>query len=112
MDGARFLERIGCDARLCALVAHHSGARFEAEERGLSHELAVFSLEDSPVMDALVAADFTTGPQGQDVGYDERIDEILDRYPPDSPVRHAATRAREELRPHVQRVAARLAQPM
>lgn len=111
LDGARFLQRIGCDARLCALVAHHSGARFEAEERGLSDELALFPLEDSPVMDALVVADFTTGPQGHDLAYDARLDEILDRYEPGSPVHRAVTREREQLRPHVDRVAARLAQP-
>jgi hypothetical protein len=111
LDGARFLQRIGCDARLCALVAHHSGARFEAEERGLSDELAVFPLEDSPVMDALVVADFTTGPQGQDLDYDARVDEVLDRYEPSSPVHRAVTQGREQLRLHVERVSARLAQP-
>lgn len=111
LDGAYYLQRVGCYPRLCALVAHHSGARFEAEERGLSAELAEFPLEDSPVMDALVYADLTTGPRGQDMGYDERIDEILVRYPPDDPVHRAWMRAREELRPHIDRVLARLGQP-
>jgi hypothetical protein len=33
LDGARHLEALGVDRRLCCLVAHHSGATFEAEER-------------------------------------------------------------------------------
>jgi HD superfamily phosphodiesterase len=30
LDGARHLEALGVDRRLCCLVAHHSGATFEA----------------------------------------------------------------------------------
>jgi len=108
LDGARFLEERGFAPRLCALVAQHSGARFEAEERGLSEELAAWELEDSPVMDALVVADLTTGPQGQPLGYDERIAEILDRYPTSSPVHRAICRARSELAVHVERVDRRM----
>jgi HD superfamily phosphodiesterase len=53
LDGARHLETLGVDRRLCCLVAHHSGATFEAEERGHAAELAAFEQEHSPVMDAL-----------------------------------------------------------
>lgn len=109
VDGARFLQRIGLHPRLCALVAHHSGARFEAAERGLDEQLVEFELEESPVMDALVVADFTTGPQGQDMEFDERLDEALERYGSDSPVHRSLLRSREKLRPLVERVAARLA---
>src|SRR6266516_1301855 len=70
LDGARHLERAGFPGRLVALVAHHSGARFEAAERGLLRELQAWPLEDSPVMDALVAADLTTGPLGQRFSFD------------------------------------------
>jgi putative nucleotidyltransferase with HDIG domain len=111
LDGARHLASQGFPARLCALVAHHSGARFEAAQRGLSRELAAFPLEDSPVMDALVAADLTTGPQGQRLAFDERIDEILARYPLSSPVHRAIVLARPVLAAHVGRVADRLARP-
>jgi hypothetical protein len=38
------------------LVAHHSGAVYEAEQRGLAAELAVYDQEDSPVLDALIFA--------------------------------------------------------
>ena len=36
LDGARYLQRLGYPARLCGLIAHHSGARFEATQRGLT----------------------------------------------------------------------------
>jgi len=108
LDGARHVERAGFPARLVALVAHHSGARFEAAERGLLRELEVYPLEDSPVMDALVAVDLTSGPQGQRFSYDERLDEILTRYPVDSVVHRAMSRARPVLAVHLDRVAARV----
>lgn len=108
LDGARFLAARGFGRRLCALVAHHSGARFEAAERGLSEQLGDYGLEDSPVMDALVVADFTTGPQGQRLSYEARIAEILRRYPPDSEVHRAIAIAGDELTVHVERVQRRL----
>jgi putative nucleotidyltransferase with HDIG domain len=86
LDGADFLRQHGFPMRVVELVAHHSGARFEAAERGLSEELSRYALEDSPVMDALVTADLTTGPGGERLTYDERMDEILSRYAPDHPV--------------------------
>lgn len=108
LDGARYLATRGFDERLCALVAQHSGARFEAAERGLSDQLAPYGLEDSPVMDALVVADFTTGPQGQPLTYEARIAEILRRYPSDSAVHRAISIASEELSVHLERVERRL----
>ncbi len=59
------------------LVAHHSGARFEAAERGMSAQLEEFTFADNPVLDALVTADPTTGPGGERFTYAERITEIL-----------------------------------
>jgi hypothetical protein len=109
LDGARYLEARGVDRRVCCLVAHHSGARFEAHERGLADQLAVFGCEDGEVMDALIYADMRTGPQGQPVGFDERISEILGRYAPDDPVHRAIGRARPMLGAAVARVARRLA---
>lgn len=108
LDGARHLASQGFGGRLCALVAHHSGARFEAAERGLSEQLAQYVLEDSPVMDALITADLTTNPQGQPVSFEDRVAEILQRYEPGSDVHRAVTRARECLNVHVRRVERRL----
>jgi hypothetical protein len=86
LDGARYLRKQGWPAEIVNLVAHHSGARFEAAERGLTDELAEFPFEDSPILDALVTADLTTGPDGEPLSYDERIAEILSRYPASDPV--------------------------
>lgn len=103
IDGARYLLRAGHPPRLAALVAHHSGARFEANERGLIHDLDPFALEEGPVPDALATADLTIGPQGQAMTFDARITEILDRYPPHSPVHQAIHRARPTLAMQVSR---------
>jgi hypothetical protein len=86
LDGARYLWAEGWPKRLVNLVAHHSGARFEAAECGLAEELAEFPFEDTPLPDALVMADLTTGPAGESLTYEQRIGEILSRYPPDHPV--------------------------
>ena len=115
VDGARYVRRQGQE-RLASLVAYHSGARFEAEERGLVEELAEFVPEDGPVLDALTYADMTTGPAGQRVDLEERIAEILERYPPDDPVHRAINRSHPALREAVEHTRARLAavadQPM
>jgi HD domain len=107
VDGARFLRAQGQE-RLARLVAHHSGARFEAEERDLVEELAAFPVEDGPVMDALTFADMTTGPTGQAMTLDQRIEEVQHRYPPDDPVHRAIARARPLLRAAVDRTRQRL----
>ena len=72
---------------------HHAGARFEAEERGLVDELAAFPVQEGPIMDALVYADMTTGPAGQPMSLDQRVDEVLRRYPAGDPVHRAIVRA-------------------
>jgi hypothetical protein len=108
LDGARYLRAAGWPDLVVNLVAHHSGARFEAAERGLTAELAEFRLIDNPTMDALVTADLTTGPDGERLSYDERIDEILRRYPADDPVHQAWLIARPVLAESVSRTLSRL----
>jgi putative nucleotidyltransferase with HDIG domain len=115
VDGARFVRAYGHE-QLARLVAHHSGARFEAEERGLVAELAAFPVEDGPVMDALTFADMTIGPAGQSMTLGERIGEVQRRYPPQDPVHRAIVRARPLLQAAINRTQERLddgsAQPM
>jgi hypothetical protein len=108
VDGARYLESLHAPHRLCALVAHHSCARIEAEERGLSAELAPWELETSAVMDALCMADMTTGPQGQRLTFDERITEICSRYGEGTVVTRSISRSRPILRDSVDRTVERL----
>jgi hypothetical protein len=109
LDGARYLRDAGWAPVIVNLVAHHSGARFEAVERGLADTLlAEFPFEDSPLLDALVTADLTTGPAGQPITYEERVGEILVRYPPDNPVHRAWLVAMPVLAEGVERTFRRL----
>jgi hypothetical protein len=103
------LREHGWPEAVVNLVAHHSGARFEAAERGLSDELAAFPFEDTPLLDALCTADLTTGPGGELFTYDERIAEILSRYPVDDPVHRTWLKAAAVLREALARTEARLA---
>lgn len=81
LDGALWLVAHGYDRRLAALVAYHSCALFEAQERGLAEQLTEgFVQEQSPTADALWLADMTTGPDGQPLTVKERLAEIHDRY--------------------------------
>lgn len=97
LDGAHYLRERDFPDRVVNLVAHHSGARYEAAERGLTGELAEFELEDSAVMDALVTVDLTTGPDGESLRYRDRVAEILRRYPSTDPVHRAWLKAADPL---------------
>ncbi|MGK5497639.1 HD domain-containing protein [Streptomyces sp. URMC 125] len=108
LDGARHLESLGAPRRLVCLVAHHSGAVYEAEQRGLVAELEPYEREDSPLLDALIHSDMTTGPAGQRFDSGRRIDEILVRYEPGSEVHTAISKARPYLGAAVERTRARL----
>jgi hypothetical protein len=77
-------------------------------ERGLAAELAEFPFEDSPVLDALITADLTTGPGGESLTYSERISEILSRYPTDDPVHRTWLKAAPVLEQSVHRTESRL----
>ncbi|MEU5529487.1 HD domain-containing protein [Micromonospora chersina] len=114
LDGARWLRRRGLDERLAGLVAHHSCAAYEADERGLGDQLrSEFPQETSPTADALWYADMTTGPDGQDLKVEERLAEIRQRYGPDDLVTRFWRKAEPALIEAVRRTESRLAaQPM
>ena len=98
LDGARFLRHKGAGDRLASLVAHHSCAVHEARVRGLEEVLlAEFEREDSPTYDALVFCDLTTGPDGEQLTYQARMDEIEQRYGPAHEVTRALDLARADL---------------
>jgi putative nucleotidyltransferase with HDIG domain len=78
LDGARFLRQVHqADERLVRLVANHSFALLEAEERGLRSTLEEEFplLENRFLVDALVWCDMTTTPGGQPTTAVERIAE-------------------------------------
>ena len=108
IDGARNLAREGYPDRLVALVAHHSAATCEAEERDLLAELELWPREESPVADALWMADMTTGPRGEELAYDQRLSDILTRYQRTSVVGRAMHRAEPAIRGAIERTRQRI----
>lgn len=111
LDGAVFLASEGAPVQVVGLVAHHTGADFEAEERGLEAELANMPTADPDELDVLTFLDLVTAPDGTLTGPETRIAEILDRYPASSPVRRAVSRSRVELLASAARARGRLGLP-
>ncbi|MGW2594583.1 HD domain-containing protein [Streptomyces sp. NPDC001515] len=111
LDGARFLrDQESADERVVRLVAHHSCALLEAEERGLRHELETeFELERPELVDALIVSDMTTTPDGEHTTLAARLDEIVQRYGPDTIVGRFIQRAAPEIYAANERVELRMA---
>ena len=84
LDGARYLRDVQyADPALCNLVANHSCAIIEAEERGLADALSREFPAPTPTLnDALAYCDMTTTPTGDVVAVHDRISEIKERYGP------------------------------
>jgi len=84
LDGARYLRDMQhAAAALCNLVANHSCAIIEAQERGLANALSSeFPAPPENLNDALAYCDMTTTPTGDAVSVHERISEIKERYGP------------------------------
>lgn len=101
IDGAQLLRHLGYPTLICHLVAHHTLAPREAEERGL--DLALFDpfMSSDPHAGLLLAvltwADLTTSPTGQTVSPSERLAEIRGRYAQHHPVHRYVTRHQLEL---------------
>ena len=95
LDGARYLRDVqNADDMLCRLVAHHSCAVIEAEERGLADDLRrEFPPPPRPRADALTFCDMTTSPDGHQVHVSCRLAEIRDRYGSAHPVSRSIRRA-------------------
>ncbi len=108
LDGARWLRAQGQE-RLACLVAHHSGARFEAEVRGLADALDAFPEERSLTADALSYCDLTTDPEGRPVAPAVRLAGVEARHGADSDVTRGMRAAAPELAALVARMDARLA---
>lgn len=112
LDGARFLrDDHAADERLVRLVANHSFALLEAEQRGLRGDLeAEFPLlDDHRLVDALVYCDMTTTPSGESTSAEDRLAEIMERYGTDSLVGRFIRRASPDILAAVSRVEAALA---
>jgi predicted hydrolase (HD superfamily) len=95
LDGARYLrDAPHADPLLCRLVAHHSCAVIEAEERGLADILQrEFAPPPQALADALTCCDMTTSPDGKRVDVNRRLSEIHHRYGPGHLVSRSISRA-------------------
>ena len=111
LDGAWFLQRCGAPADLVALVARHTGAQVEAEERGLLAPLTSMPAANPNDLDALTLVDLVSGPRGGPMTPQERLAEIGGRYSADSPVGRAVARSGPELLATAQRARVRLGLP-
>lgn len=98
LDGARWLRTNGVAESVCRLVAWHTSAFAEATERGMGGVLvAEFPRPDEMSLRVLTWADLTSSATGHPCTVEERVAEILARYPSDSPVYRTITAARAEL---------------
>lgn len=79
LDGGRFVRDQGYE-EISRLVAHHSGARYEATLRGFHYFEDEFPFLDSALDQALTYCDLTTSPAGDRVTLEERVQEIAQRY--------------------------------
>lgn len=110
LDGARYLRDFqGADPMLSRLVANHSCAILEAEERGLADVLSSeFPSPDPKLNDSLAYCDMTTTPTGQVVAVHDRLAEIVERYGPHDVVTRFIRKAEPELVSSVVRTGQRL----
>lgn len=108
LDGARFLRDRGFPDEVVGLVAHHTGARFEAVQRGLLDEFLELPAPASDELDALTLLDLVVGPNGELRTPEGRIEEILTRYGAEDPVHRAVARSRSSLLASAERARARL----
>ena len=95
LDGARYLrDAQHADDMLCRLVAHHSCAVIEADERGLANVLnSEFDPAPYALASVLTRCDMTTSPDGKPVPVERRLAEIHDRYGPGHLVSRSIQRA-------------------
>lgn len=111
VDGARRLRELGWPDAVVSLVAYHSGAEWEARERGLDAELAAVARPDPRLLDFVTFADMTSSPDGERVSVQQRVAEILSRYPEGDPVHRAVTESAPFLMSAVRRTADALGLP-
>jgi hypothetical protein len=97
LDGATFLSRLDVPCAIVNLVAFHTGARYEAEERGLADQLEAFAQPVAEELDVLTMIDLATAPDGSPTLDTDRLTEILSRYKDGHPVNRAIRRSRSEL---------------
>jgi putative nucleotidyltransferase with HDIG domain len=110
LDGARYLRDVlAVDGVVCRLVAHHTCAVIEAAERGIDSFSDEFPPPELQLLEALTYCDLTADVDGRPVDVEERLGEILQRYPADHVVHRSITRATPCLLKTARNVRVRLA---
>lgn len=109
VDGASWVRDQNFPETVVSLVAYHTGADVEAEERGLSGALMLFEQPDPILLDALTFSDLSVGPEGELVETEARVREILSRYPEGHLVHRSVSRSAPRLLATAGRVRDRLA---
>jgi hypothetical protein len=106
LDGALYLrDAERADDLLCRLVAYHSSAEIEAQERGLSGMLLrEFAPPPAELADPLTYCDMTTSPGGEPLTVGERVADIGRRYGPG----HVVARSMERFSPGLAQMADRI----
>jgi hypothetical protein len=108
LDGGRYLLGARWPGRIASLVAHHSEALCVARVRGIADLLSPFRVEYGAVTDALSYADQTVGPNGHEMDFEQRLDDMLRRHGPTSPNALAHPWRAPRLRAAMRRVEGRL----
>jgi len=100
LDGAWWLRDVQhANPMLCRLVANHTEALIEAEERGVAAVLsAEFPPADRFLSDTLTYCDMTSSPDGRPVSVDERLADIRARYGTGHIVSRSINRSSGQLR--------------
>lgn len=98
LDGARHLRALAWPAEVCRLVAWHTNAAHEASLRGLAPTLRdEFEPPPPDAWAALAWADLTSSPAGECWSIEQRVADVLRRYPPGSIVHQAMSASRAKL---------------
>jgi predicted HD phosphohydrolase len=92
IDGAYYLLSHN-QQRLASLVAHHFEAHTVAQRLGLVSELDKFPRERSAIADALDYCDITSDSTGKPVSFQERMNDIFQRYNDNHIIAHATRQA-------------------
>ncbi|MFI7067065.1 HD domain-containing protein [Kribbella sp. NPDC050124] len=105
LDGARYLRALPeVPEVVCQLVAHHTGAAIEADERGMPAISGEFASPPADLLDALTYCDLSTAVDGVPTNVDDRLAEILRRYPAEHVVHRSIRRAEPLLRGAIRNV--------
>ncbi|MCF4123220.1 HD domain-containing protein [Antribacter sp. KLBMP9083] len=97
LDGAVYLTECGAPTEVVGLVAWHTGAVWEAAERGLSDKLARMPVPSAKWLDVVTLIDLVNGPDGVATTPEKRVAEILSRYDSSHPVHRAVKFSAPEL---------------